>query len=115
MAFFTLSRSDNGSWWFRLIARDGGLLLSSEPFASRELALQGIDEVRIRSVVDAGFLRHHTAVMQHSFTLCSASQGVIGRSPIYASAPEMETAIEHIKQRAHSATVRDANNGEGSH
>jgi uncharacterized protein len=45
-AKFVLTKSNSGSYYFHLLATNGKVIASSEPYESRAAALRGIESVR---------------------------------------------------------------------
>lgn len=104
---FELKTSNNGEYMFNLIASNGQVILTSETYAERRSALNGIESVRVNAPLDERFERRTSSGGQPYFVLKAANGVVIGRSQMYSSTSAMENGIASVKNHAPDATLVD--------
>ena len=88
-------------------AGNGEIILSSEMYASKASAENGVESVRKNSPDDKRYERKETKTGQHMFNLKAANHEVIGTSESYTTATARDTGIESVKKNAPVATVDD--------
>lgn len=107
MGKFVIKKSSNGQFYFNLKAGNGETILTSETYATKASAQNGIESTRTNSQIDSRYDRQTAANNQYYFVLRAANYEKIGRSEMYTSSSAMETGIASVKSNAPSATVED--------
>jgi uncharacterized protein YegP (UPF0339 family) len=106
-AKFELKQTEAGQLVFNLRSANGKVILTSERYASRAAALNGIKSVRRNAGADARFERRTSEAGQPFFVLRAANKEVIGRSEMYTRAANMEKGIAAVKAAAGDAALDD--------
>lgn len=106
-AKFTILRSPVGLYRFNLTAPNGQIILSSEQYAAKSGALDGIQSARVHAPNDTNYDRRTASIGEPYFVLKARNGEVIGRSETYSSKYGMESGITAVKQYAPTAPVYD--------
>ena len=93
---------------FVLKAKNGQVILSSQVYASKSGAMNGIESVRKNASDDSKFERKTAKNGKFFFNLKAANSQVIGTSQMYAAEAGMENGIQSIKNNAPGADVKEA-------
>jgi hypothetical protein len=105
---FELYQSEkSGEFYFRLKAKNGQIILSSEGYSSKSACSNGIESVKKNAADDARYERKESEGGSWSFSLKAANHQVIGRSQSYSSKDGMENGIESVMKNAPDAEVKD--------
>lgn len=104
---FVLKSTGNGKFMFNLKAGNGQTILTSEAYASRAAAVNGIESVRKNAGKDGNFERLKAKDGRPYFVLKAANLEPIGRSEMYASARGVENGIASVRVNARSARIED--------
>ena len=107
MGTFVLKKASNNQFHFRLQADNGESILSSELYASKAGAQNGIESVRTNAPTDARYERKAAKDGQPMFNLKAANNEVIGTSETYSSEAARDNGIASVKKNAPKATVDD--------
>lgn len=104
---FQLFKSpENQQFYFRLKAKNGEIILSSEGYTSKQNAQQGIKSVKTNATIDDHYeLKDHLS--NYTFNLKAANGEIIGRSENYTSEAARQTGMASVKKNAPDATVED--------
>lgn len=94
-------------YYFRLKAKNGQVILSSEGYANKSGAQNGVDSVKKNSGDDNRFERKVAKNGKHYFSLKAGNGQVIGSSQMYASKDGMENGIASVKKNAAEGSVKD--------
>ncbi|MEZ4826111.1 MAG: YegP family protein [Bacteroidia bacterium] len=94
-------------YYFRLKARNGQVILTSEGYSNKSGAQNGIESVKKNAGDDNRYERKVAANGKHHFNLKAANGQVIGSSQMYASKDSMENGIESVKKNAADGSVKD--------
>jgi uncharacterized protein YegP (UPF0339 family) len=105
--YFELKKASNGEFHFNLHAGNSQVVLSSELYAAKASALNGIASVQANHAQDARYERAESSNGKWYFTLKAANHQVIGKSQMYASAASRDAGIESVKANGGSTEVRD--------
>ena len=105
-ATYDLKKTANGKFMFNLKAANGGVILTSESYETKEKALAGIESVRTNSGIDGRYERRVSGA-QFAFALKAANGETIGRSELYKTEASRETGIESVKVNGGKAQLRD--------
>lgn len=106
-AYYELKTAANGQFRFNLKAGNGEIILTSESYASKASALNGIESVKTNSPLDEQYERKSSVSSQPYFVLKAKNHEVIGRSEMYSSEGARDKGIESVKKNGPEATVKD--------
>ena len=84
---------------FNLKAGNHETILTSENYASKAGANNGIASVKINAPNDARYVRKTATNAARYFVLTAGNGEVLGRSEMYSSGSAMETGIASVKTR----------------
>ncbi len=104
---FTIKKTDKGNFVFNLKASNGQVILTSQPYADKRSALNGIESARKNTGKDANFERRTASNGQPYFVLKAANTQIIGQSEMYSAKSTMENGIASVMRNATSATLED--------
>jgi uncharacterized protein YegP (UPF0339 family) len=107
MATFVLKTAKDQSIYFRLVAANGQTILSSEMYATKAAALNGVESVKKNAPLDERYERKTNARGEPMFNLKAANHQVIGTSEGYSSASARESGIASVKSGAPFARIDD--------
>jgi uncharacterized protein len=94
-------------FYFRLKAKNGQVILSSEGYKTKAAAKNGVESVKKNAPDDNRFERKETASGKFRFNLKAGNNQVIGTSQNYASKDGMENGVESVKSNAATAEIKD--------
>jgi RHS repeat-associated protein len=100
---FQIFQGQDKQFYFRLLARNGRVLLRSEGYVSRAGCENGIHSVQENAATDARYRRSTTAEGQYYFVLVAANGAVIGTSQLYVRKQNRDQGIEAVKTTAPTA------------
>lgn len=105
---FEVFKSDKSEkYHFNLKAKNGQVILSSQGYASKSNAKNGIESVRKNAGNDDHYERKEASNGKWFFNLLASNKQVIGTSQMYASKSGMENGIESVKTNAPEAEIAD--------
>ena len=104
---FELKKSPSGKFMFNLKAGNGQIILTSQMYATKASAVNGIESVRKNSQDDSRFDRKVAKNGEPLFSLTSSNGQNIGKSESYSSASAMENGVASVKKNAPDAPVAD--------
>ncbi|NRA52450.1 MAG: YegP family protein [Phaeodactylibacter sp.] len=107
MKFEIFQSENNEKFYFRLKAKNGQVILSSQGYANKSGAKNGIESVKKNSSNDDAFDRKEASNGKFHFNLLAANKQIIGSSQMYAAKSGMEKGIESVKTNAPEATIED--------
>ena len=103
---FELKRKGD-EYHFVLKAGNGQVILSSQMYASKSGAVNGIESVKKNCGHEERWERKTAKNGKHYFNLKATNGQVIGSSQMYAGASGMENGIESIKKNAPQAEIKE--------
>ncbi len=103
---FELKKSGE-KFHFVLKAANGQVILSSQMYASKASALNGIESVKTNSGNDSLYEKKTAVNGKFHFNLKSTNGQIIGSSQMYASDSGVTTGIESVKKNAPEASVKE--------
>ncbi len=106
MAKFEVYKSESGEFRFRLTATNGQNILSSEGYASKAAAMDGIASVGKNANRKGAFSTKGGRNKQYFFTLKSSNGEVIGASQGYADDASCKKGMEAVRRNG-GAEVAD--------
>lgn len=104
---FQVFKDTRGEFRFRLKAKNGEPILSSEGYTTKQGCLTGIASVKINAPIDSRYYRSVASSGQYYFTLRAANGEKIGTSEMYSSASARDNGIEAVKRDAPGAPTED--------
>ncbi len=107
MGKFVLSKRKNGEFQFNLHADNGQVILSSEGYAAKSGATNGIESVKKNAPEDSNYERKSSSNDKHFFNLKASNGQVIGTSQMYETEAGRENGIASVKKNAPDASTVD--------
>ena len=104
-AKYEIKKSDSGKFHFNLKAGNGEVILSSQMYADKSGAQNGIDSVKKNAADDGRFERKTSKSDQPYFVLKAGNGQIIGQSEMYSSNSAMENGIASVKRNADARVV----------
>ena len=104
---FVLRKTDKGNFVFNLKASNGQVILSSQPYADKSAAMNGIESARKNARSDASFERRTASNGQAYFVLKAANTQIIGQSEMYSAKATMEKGIASVMRNTTGAVLED--------
>jgi uncharacterized protein YegP (UPF0339 family) len=98
----------NDKYYFNLKAKNGQVILSSQGYADKSGATNGIESVQKNCADDSKFERKTATNGKFHFNLKAGNGQIIGSSQMYASEAGMENGIESVKTNAPGAETKEA-------
>ncbi len=103
---FELKKSGD-QFHFVLKAANGLVILSSQMYASKASAMNGIESVKTNCGNDSMYEKKTAANGKFHFNVKSTNGQIIGSSQMYASESGVTTGIESVKKNAPGASVKE--------
>ncbi len=94
-----------GKHYFRLKARNGQVVLTSQGYASKASCLNGVKSVQTNANKDGHYERKTAKDGRHMFNLLAANKQVIGTSQMYKSKASCENGIASVKRIAKASRI----------
>jgi len=107
MKFEIFQSEKSKEYYFRLKARNGQVILSSQGYSGTSGCKNGIESVKKNATSDERYERKEASNGKFHFNLLAANKQIIGSSQMYASKSGMEKGIESVKSTAPEATIED--------
>jgi uncharacterized protein YegP (UPF0339 family) len=107
MKFEIFQSEKADKYYFRLKAKNGQIILSSQGYAGKPGCKNGIESVKTNAADDANFERKEAANGKFHFNLLAKNKQIIGSSQMYSTKAGMENGIESVKTNAPQATIED--------
>lgn len=105
---FEIFQSDkNQKFYFNLKAKNGQIIMSSQGYADKSGAKNGVESCKKNSTDDSKFERKTATNGKFHFSLKAGNGQIVGTSQMYSSEAGMENGIESVKKNAGSAEVKD--------
>ena len=103
---FELKQSGE-KYHFVLKAANGQVILSSQMYASKSSAVNGIESVKKNAPTDNLYDRKTSSNGKFYFNLKSTNGQIIGSSQMYTSESGMNNGIESVKKNAPDADTKE--------
>ncbi|MGB3342333.1 MAG: YegP family protein [Aequorivita sp.] len=103
---FELKKSGE-KFHFVLKAANGQVIISSQMYASKASAMNGIESIKTNCGNDSLYERKTAVNGKFHFNLKSTNGQIIGSSQMYASESGVTTGIESVKKNAPGADVKE--------
>ncbi|MCB9082649.1 MAG: YegP family protein [Lewinellaceae bacterium] len=107
MKFEIFLSDGNQKFYFRLKASNGQVILSSQGYASKASAKQGIASVIKNAQARSSFVTKVSNDNKPYFSLLAGNKQVIGNSQMYSSEASMENGIQSVMTTAAQAEIID--------
>ena len=107
MKFEIFQSEKTDKYYFRLKAKNGQIILSSQGYAGKSGCKNGIQSVINNAPDDGNFERKEASNGKFHFNLLAKNKQIVGSSQMYASKAGMENGIESVKTNAAQASVED--------
>ena len=104
---FRLFRGRSGKFYFNLTAKNAQVILTSQGYASKVSALNGVKAVKAASKKTTLFERKTAANGKYFFVLTSPNGQTIGKSEMYNSTSGRANGIKSVGANAGKARVND--------
>ena len=98
MPYFQLKRTSDSQFMFNLKGDNHVVVLTSERYATKQGALNGISSVRTNSASDSRYQRYSSVNGHPYFALVAMNGQVLAVSELYSAASSLEQAIEFTKK-----------------
>ena len=105
--WFELSKSSDGQYRFVLKAGNAETILTSELYAAKSSAENGIASVQTNSSLEDRYERKTASNGKAFFNLKAANHQVIGTSQMYASEAGRDDGIKSVRANGSTKTVKD--------
>ncbi|MAO48209.1 MAG: hypothetical protein CL527_05770 [Aequorivita sp.] len=103
---FELKKSGD-KFHFVLKAANGQVILTSQMYASKASAMNGIESVKTNSGKDSMYEKKTAANGKFHFNVKATNGQIIGSSQMYASESGVSTGIESVKKNAPGASIKE--------
>jgi len=107
MKFEIFQSENNDKYYFRLKAKNGQVILSSQGYSNKAGCKNGIDSVRKNAQSDESFEVKEAKNGKLHFNLLAGNKQIIGSSQMYASKSGLNNGIESVKTNAPEAEIED--------
>lgn len=107
MKFEIFQSEKTDKYYFRLKAKNGQIILSSQGYAGKSGCKNGVESVIKNAGDDANFERKEATNGKFHFNLLAKNKQIVGKSQMYSSKAGMENGIESVKTNAVQATIED--------
>lgn len=104
---YELKTDAAGKFRFNLKAANGQVILSSQGYASKADALNGIASVQKHGPDDANFERKDSVKGEPYFVLKAKNGVVIGQSEMYSSTAARDNGIASVQKNSSSTDVKE--------
>lgn len=107
MKFEIFQNDGKDKYYFRLKAKNGQVILSSQGYANKAGAKNGIESVKKNGADESNFEVKESSNGKHFFNLLAANKQIIGTSQMYASADGLKKGMHSVMENAPKATTED--------
>lgn len=106
MAKFFIQKEGEEQYSWMLKEDNDDILLTSEPFTTRENCVAGIEDSK-KHIGERNFKDLLSVRNEPYFTQIGGNYQVLGTSPMYMTDAEKDAGIENVKRKAPSASIED--------
>lgn len=106
-AKFIVKKASNGKFMFTLNAANGQVILTSQQYANRAGATNGVKSVKASCKREDNFERRKSRDGLSYFVLMASNKEIIGQSQRYKSSSGLRNGIASVQRSAPGATVDD--------
>ena len=104
---FEIYKDNAGEFRFRLKARNGENILSSQGYSAKDSCINGVESVKRNATNEARFQSSTTDSGKFRFNLLASNGQVIGTSQNYSSESGRNNGIQSVGRSAPDAKVDD--------
>jgi len=105
--FEVKQKEGSDGFHFVLKAKNGQVILSSQMYANKTGAMNGVESIKKNAIDDSKYERKTAKNGKFYFNLKAANSQIIGTSQMYSGESGMENGIESIKNNAPGAGCTD--------
>jgi hypothetical protein len=105
MGKFIIITGADGQYYFKLVASNGQVILSSEAYTTDAERNNGIHSVQSHAYSSIRFDRRISKNGEYYFVLKAPNGEIIGTSEMYISEAGRENGIESVKNNARDAVI----------
>jgi uncharacterized protein len=95
--FQIFKSNSNSRYYFRLRAKNGETILSSEGYVNKQGCIKGVTSVKTNAPLDNRYKRKDN-IGNYTFNLTASNGEIIGRSENYTTRAVRENGIEAVKR-----------------
>ncbi|CNF97539.1 YegP family protein [Yersinia frederiksenii] len=104
---YEIKKAKNGQYHFNLKASHGEIILTSEMYASKASAENGIASVQSNSPLESQYEFKHNAKNEPYFVLKAKNHQVIGVSESYSSDTAAKNGMASVMKNGPTTTIKD--------
>ena len=104
---YQIFKGNNDKFYFRLYARNGQQIISSQGYASKASCQNGIESVRKNCGNTDAYEKKVAKNGKHFFNLIAANKQIIASSQMYASSQTLKGGIEAVMRVGADSDVED--------
>lgn len=104
---YELKTSSSGKFMFNLKAANHQVILTSQLYASKKSATDGIASVQKNGAIDKNFELKVSTSNQPYFVLKATNGQTIGKSEMYNSEAAAKNGIESVKKNSSSTVIKE--------
>ena len=105
--FEIFKSAKSGEFRFRLKARNGQIVLTSEGYKSKKSCLNGIESVRKNSQNDNSFDKKEAKNGKFHFNVLARNGEIVGSSQMYKTRRTRQIGIDSVKKNAPDGAIKD--------
>ena len=107
MGHYEIKKAKNGQYHFNLKASNGEIILSSEMYASKASAENGISSVQSNSPLESQYELKRNVKNEPYFVLKAKNHQIIGISDSYSSDAAAKNGIASVTKNGPTTTIKD--------
>lgn len=107
MGKFIIMTGADGQYYFKLVASNGQVILSSQAYTTGYERNNGIHAIHANSIHSSSFEKKISSTGKYYFVVKAGNGAIIGRSELYESAASRDNGIESVKNNARDAEVEE--------
>ena len=107
MGHYEIKKAKNGQYHFNLKASNGEIILSSEMYASKASAENGISSVQSNSPLESQYELKRNVKNEPYFVLKAKNHQIIGISESYSSDAAAKNCIASVTKNGPTTTIKD--------
>lgn len=106
--YYHVKIGNDGQYSFTLKAKNHLVILTSQRYASRYAALDGIESVRSNATLPERFIRKTAIDGSPYFVLVAANGQIIGASQMYSAPAAMENGIRSVMAHGLATLIKES-------
>jgi uncharacterized protein YegP (UPF0339 family) len=107
MGKIEISKRKDETFMFNLKASNGEVILTSQGYEAKSGSQNGIESVKVNSVVKKMFIKETASDGSLYFNLTATNNQIIGTSQMYTSSQGRDNGIDSVRENAAKAEVID--------